>query len=174
MFHPIRWSESSFVKFYILLPTYLGDGPRLVVPPNELYAFWVSEFQAGQERYRLDGVQTPVHVVAKEEVVCARSETTNAEYLDQIMKLSVDITDDSDRGGDVNDIALPHEHLLGLLAYFAEERLAEELLVEQPFDAGVEVERGHKRIGDVLSFGEQLLVQQWLHLELDIQAQITA
>jgi hypothetical protein len=57
--------------------------------------------------------------------------------------LTVDVTDNGDRGGDVDDVALSHENFLSLLTYLSEERFAEKLLVTEPIDAGIEVEWRH-------------------------------
>ena len=55
----------------------------------------------------------------------------------------MDVADDGDGSGDVDDVGLAHEDLLCLFAYLAEEGLVEELLAEELVDAGIEVEGGH-------------------------------
>ena len=53
------------------------------------------------------------------------------------------ISYDCDGGSYVHDVALPHQDLLGFLAYLLDESFAQELFVTQSIDAGIEVEWGH-------------------------------
>lgn len=55
----------------------------------------------------------------------------------------MDIANNGHGRADVDDVALPHQHLLRLLADFTQERLVEQLLAHELLDACVEVERRH-------------------------------
>lgn len=55
----------------------------------------------------------------------------------------VDIADDGDGRTDMDDVGFAHEDLLCLFAYFAQQRLVQQLFPEQLLDARVEVERSH-------------------------------
>jgi hypothetical protein len=65
----------------------------------------------------------------------------------------MDVTDDSDRRRDVDDVALEHKHLLCLFAYLAQERLVQELFAQELLDTCVEVES--HRVVAYLSAGVQ-------------------
>lgn len=54
----------------------------------------------------------------------------------------MDVADDRDGRLHLHDIALLHQQLLRLGAYCLDDRVGEELLVVQPFDAFVEVDTG--------------------------------
>lgn len=55
----------------------------------------------------------------------------------------VDVADNGNRRADVHHVGLAHEHLLGLLAYLAQQRLVQQLFAQELLYAGVEVERSH-------------------------------
>jgi hypothetical protein len=57
--------------------------------------------------------------LTKEKVIGIRSWTSYAKDLYEIMELTMYITDDSDGRRDVYNVALSHEHLFRLFAYFA-------------------------------------------------------
>lgn len=46
----------------------LCDGPRLVIPSNELYSFRVSELEACEERYGFNTEKTSIDVITCAEV----------------------------------------------------------------------------------------------------------
>ena len=56
------------------------------------------------------------------------------------------VTDHGHRGTDMYDVGFPHEDLLCLFAYFAQESLVEQLLVKELLDACVEVKGSHRAI----------------------------
>lgn len=53
------------------------------------------------------------------------------------------VSDHGHRRAHMHDIALSHEHFLGLFAYFPQQRLAEQLLVGDLLDALIEVKGRH-------------------------------
>ena len=55
----------------------------------------------------------------QEEVVGVWSGPSYPKYLDQVVKLSMNVTDYGDWRSDVHNIALPHQDFLGLFAYFS-------------------------------------------------------
>ena len=135
-----------------------------MIPSNKLDSFRIAEFETGEKGYGLDGMQAAIDIIActmirllpiarrtgrpsealtQKEVICIWGGPAYPEYLDEIVKLTMDVTDDCDRRGDVDDIALAHQDFLGLLAYFSKKGLSEQLLVAQPFDARIEIEWRH-------------------------------
>lgn len=78
----------------------------------------------------------------EEKVVGVWTRATDFEYLEQIEELAVDVTDNGHGSLDMDDIALFHEHLLGLCAYGLNDRLGEQLLVVEPLDALVDIDAG--------------------------------
>lgn len=85
--------------------------------------------------YFIEGYHT------KEKIIRIWTIASYPEYLDQIIKLAVNVSDDSDWCFDVDDIALTHEKLLGLGAYRLDDGLGEEFLFVQTLDALVKVDR---------------------------------
>ena len=57
----------------------LGNLAALVVPSENCDSFSVAHLEADQQRHGLDGVVTPVHVVAHEQVVGVRRLSANFE-----------------------------------------------------------------------------------------------
>lgn len=82
----------------------------------------------------------------EEEVVRVWTWSADVEDLEKVEELAVDITDDSHRSLDVDNIALLHEHLFCLCAYGLYDRLGEQLLVVQPLDTFVKIDAGLQRL----------------------------
>ncbi len=55
----------------------------------------------------------------QEEIIGVWGRATDSKYLDQVVKLTVYVSDDGDWGCYMDHIALPHQNLLGLLAYLS-------------------------------------------------------
>jgi hypothetical protein len=55
------------------------------------------------------------------------------------------VTDHGHRGTNVHYVGFPHEDLLCLFAYFAQEGFVEELFVEKLLNACIEVKGSHER-----------------------------
>lgn len=71
--------------------TNLSNGTTFVVASDELDPVGVSELEACQKRYCLDAEQSPVDVIAEEQVVGMRRVTANSKDFYQIVELSVQI-----------------------------------------------------------------------------------
>jgi hypothetical protein len=82
----------------------------------------------------------------KEKIIRVRAVSAYPEDLDQVKELSMDVTDDSDRGLNVDDIALTHQQLFCLGAYRFDNRLGKEFLLVEAGDAFVEVDRRYQRL----------------------------
>ncbi len=80
--------------------------------------------------------------LTKEKVVSIGTPASDLEYLDQVVELAVDVADNGHRGPDVNDIAFSHQELLRLGADRLDDRLGEKLLLVEPLDALIEIDRG--------------------------------
>ena len=55
----------------------------------------------------------------------------------------MNVADNCNRRADMYNVRLSHEHLLGFLADFTQQRLVEQLLPQQLLYAGIEVEGSH-------------------------------
>ena len=89
----------------------------------------------------------------KEKIVGVRAETTDLEDLDHIKELAMYIPHHSDRGRDMDDIALLHQELLCFGAYCLYDGVCEQLLSVQTLNAFVEVDI---RCGDVRHLREKV------------------
>ncbi len=98
-----------------VFPTALGvktvrlrDASRLVVSANEMYTVRVPQFEAYEQRYCLYTEHAAVDIVTEEEVIRIWAVSANAEDLDKVEELSVDIANDGDGSCNMDDIALAH------------------------------------------------------------------
>lgn len=71
----------------------LSDTPCFVVAADHRYAILVFDFQQAQQSNDFDTVCASVDVVPEEQVAGVRQITSHFEYLQQIVELSVNITD---------------------------------------------------------------------------------
>jgi len=77
---------------------YLCDSARLVVAPDEIDPVGIPEFEETEEGDGLDAVVSAVDVIPEKEVIGRRHEPAHVEQLDDVIELTVNIADDSDRG----------------------------------------------------------------------------
>lgn len=78
----------------------------------------------------------------EEQVVGVWTRAADFEDLEQVEELAVDVANDGYGSLDVDDIALLHEHLLGLCAYGLDDRLGKQLLLVEPLNALVKIDAG--------------------------------
>jgi len=74
-----------------------------------------ANFERNQQRHSLNWVVPSVDIVAHEEVISFRKLASNPKQLEQIVKLPVNVTTDSDRWPHHGHIRLVREDLLALL-----------------------------------------------------------
>lgn len=75
--------------------------------------------------------------LTEEKIIGMRGRAADAENLNQVVKLAMDVADHSDWRADVDDVALPHENLLCFFAYFSQQSLSQQLLAFELVDAGI-------------------------------------
>lgn len=78
----------------------------------------------------------------EEKVVGVWTRAADFEDLKQVEELAVDVANNGYGSLDVDDIALLHEHLLGLCAYGLDDRLGEQLLLVEALNALVKIDAG--------------------------------
>lgn len=69
---------------------------------------------------RRSAEQSTIDIVPEEEIICRRRVSSYSEYLNKVVELAMNIANYCDRCAYVHDVALPHQHLLGLFTYFLE------------------------------------------------------
>ncbi len=74
----------------------LGDLARFMVTPQNADSIRVSNLEANEQRHRLHRVVASVHVVTHEEVVGVWRLSPDFKKLDQVVKLAMNVTADSD------------------------------------------------------------------------------
>lgn len=79
-------------------------------------------------------------VVTEEQIVGVRAVAADAENLNKVEELAVDISYDSDGRADVDDVGFAHKKLFCLGADGFDDRLGKQLLVVQTRDALVEID----------------------------------
>lgn len=122
----------------------LGDTAGLVIATDQMNAVRVAQFETDQQRDGLDTKEAAINVVAEEQVVGVWTRAADFEDLEQVEELAVDVANDGYGSLDVDDIALLHEHLLGLCAYGLDDRLGKQLLLVEPLNALVKIDAGGK------------------------------
>ena len=95
---------------------HLGDLPALVVAPQDGDAIPEANLQRHQQRHRLHAVVSPIHEVPHKQVVGVRRVAPDAEKLDQVMELPVDVPADRDRALHRLHVALLDQDLPRLIA----------------------------------------------------------
>jgi hypothetical protein len=124
-----------------------------MVAANQVDAVRVTEFEANEEGDGFDAEEAAVDIVSytkswnqspdnpvslsnipptEEKVVGVGAEAADPKYLDHVEKLPMDISNDSDRSRNVDDIALLHQQLFGLRAYRLYHRVRQKLLLVEP------------------------------------------
>lgn len=119
----------------------LCDAPRFVVAPDQMHTRRVSKLEAHEQRYCLDREQAAVYIIAQKQVIGVRAKPANLEDLQHVEELAVDVAHHRDGRENVHYIGLVHELFLELVAYRLDDRFCEELLLVEPLDALVEVDR---------------------------------
>lgn len=74
----------------------LGDLARFMVTPQNADSIRVANLEANEQRHRLHRVVASVHVVTHEEVVGVWRLAPDFKKLDQVVKLAMNVTADSD------------------------------------------------------------------------------
>lgn len=87
-----------------------------MVPSKEEKVLGVFDLVAQEEEDGLEGLLAPVDIVSEEEVVGARREPAHLEQPDQVAVLSVDVADNLDRRGELDQGRLGKEDLARGLA----------------------------------------------------------
>lgn len=77
--------------------------------------------------------------LTKKKIIRVRTKATNLEYLNHIKELPVYISHNSDWGCDVYNIALLHQELFCFGAYCFYDRVREQFLLIESFDAFIQV-----------------------------------
>ena len=75
----------------------------------------VARLKSHKQSHCLDGVVASVDVIAHEKVVLFGQATSNAEKLDQVMELAVDVTANGDWRSHFLDVGLVDKNFFGLL-----------------------------------------------------------
>uniref|UniRef100_A0A0A8YB81 TOPP4 n=1 Tax=Arundo donax TaxID=35708 RepID=A0A0A8YB81_ARUDO len=99
------------------------DGGALVVAAEEEEMLRVPELVRQQQADGLDAVIPAVHVVAQEQVLAPRRETAALENPQQVTVLTVHVTADVNGRVELQEVWLPHEHVLGRSAELPDLRL---------------------------------------------------
>ena len=76
-------------KTLVVESVHLCDLSALVISSRQGNTIRISYFHAHQQRHRLQGVHTSVHVISHEEVVRERRFTAYVEEFDHVVELSV-------------------------------------------------------------------------------------
>jgi hypothetical protein len=120
-----------------------------VVASEEEEVFRVLDLVAQQKQYGFEALLATIHIVPEEEVVGRRREAAHLEQADEVRVLAVDVADDLDGRGELDECRLGEEDVAGGLAdgndlcVLKAERLAHfagVADVEQPLDHVVDVE----------------------------------
>jgi hypothetical protein len=82
----------------------------------------------------------PLSGRTEEEIICIRTEAANAEYLNHVKELPVDITNHGDRRRNVYHIALLHKKLFGFGAYCFDHRVCQQFFLVESRDALIEID----------------------------------
>lgn len=80
----------------------------------------VLNFVAEKKNNGLDGLLSPVYVISQKKIVFLRRETTIVKYLEQVLKLTVDITHYFDRGLQFQEHGLSQKYLANGLAHVSD------------------------------------------------------
>lgn len=89
-----------------------------VIPSEKEEGFGMTDLVQQQEQDALDALTSSVDIVAKEEVVGIRGESRHVEETQQIMKLSMNVTDDLDRCADFEQHGLVQKDVSRCLGNF--------------------------------------------------------
>lgn len=91
---------SVLAQTFIVKPVDLCDLAAFMITAQDGDAMWVSYFEGHQERYRLHGIVTTIHIVSHKKIIGRGHLASDFEQLHQIMKLSMNIAAHCDRTAD--------------------------------------------------------------------------
>lgn len=123
---------------------------RFVVATNESDAGAVAHLQRYQQLKGFDAIQATIHEITEEQVVGERRVSADAEELDEVEELAVDVAADL-RWSDgychgcfqTNDVALLGKYFFGLLAELLDLCFGELITLAEGFDVSIEVLDGN-------------------------------
>jgi len=93
----------------------LGHSAGLVIATQDCQTVGVARLKSNKQCHCLNRVVASVDIVTHEEVVLVGQVTSNAEELNQVMELTVDITANGDWCSHFLDIRLVDKNLFGLI-----------------------------------------------------------
>ena len=80
-----------------------------MVSSGEMNTLGISDFQSNKKGYSFNWVVASIYEIAHEEIVSEGEISPNGEEFDEVMKLSMDVSADGDRGFDRYSIILFRE-----------------------------------------------------------------
>jgi hypothetical protein len=83
-----------------------------MVAPEDVHLGWVLYLVREEEADRFDALSSPVNVISKEEVAGLGWQSPVFEQPEHIIILSMDISTDLERSGDLEEHGLLHEDIL--------------------------------------------------------------
>mmetsp|Transcript_67669 Transcript_67669/g.167193 ORF Transcript_67669/g.167193 Transcript_67669/m.167193 type:complete len:310 (-) Transcript_67669:34-963(-) len=100
---------------FVIKPIDPVDGGALVVPTDHEKVFRVLNLVRQQQADAFEALRAAVHIVPQEEVVGFGREAPILEQAQEVGVLPVDVTDDLERGLELEEHGLRHENLAGLV-----------------------------------------------------------
>jgi len=111
---PYVWA-AVFSEAFIVETINLGNLSTFVISTKNRHSVFVSTFESNEERNSFDRIVTTVDVVTHEKVIRVGAFASDSEELDEVVKLSVNITANSDRATNRLDVRFVHENFASLV-----------------------------------------------------------
>ena len=100
---------SKFLLTFLIESIDLSNSSRFMVSSGEVNTLGISDFQSNKKGYSFNWVVASIYEIAHEEIVSEGEISPNGEEFDEVMKLSMDVSADGDRGFDRYSIILFRE-----------------------------------------------------------------
>ena len=84
--------------------------PRLVIASQKKHGLGEADLEGHQQKQNFEAKVAPIHIVAKEDILVGFGVSADSEQLDEIVELSMDVSDDGHGIRDVDKIRLASEH----------------------------------------------------------------
>ena len=130
------WRETyvKCARACVRATTHLRDLPGLVVSTDDSDAVWPPHFHGDHHEHRLNAVVPAIDVVTQEEEVGFRRLSCDVEEFEQVVELSVHVSDNGDRARHGLYVFLPFEDFLAFFAQLLHFLLREWLDLRERID----------------------------------------
>mmetsp|Transcript_12300 Transcript_12300/g.35562 ORF Transcript_12300/g.35562 Transcript_12300/m.35562 type:complete len:288 (+) Transcript_12300:192-1055(+) len=132
----------KFAEAFVVEAIHLSDLPRLVVAAEKAHPRGEAGLEEHHQSCTLHRVVPAVHIVAQENKVCVRRIPCDAEKLQEVIKLAVDISHDGHRCGHRVHVLFFRQDFLGLGAEHPDLLLRQVLPALQAFNLSIKFRVG--------------------------------